>query len=88
MFRQWLCAPLCNPITINDRLDAVDDLIGCQDVVAEVTEMLKKLPDLERLLSRYVYSPMPDGKNYKVSEKSGIFEKGQRCFEKLVKVRD
>ena len=32
----------------------MDDLIGCQDVVAEVTEMLKKLPDLERLLSRLV----------------------------------
>lgn len=52
LFRQWLCAPLCNPSSINDRLDAVEDLIGCQDVVAEVTEMLKKLPDLERLLSR------------------------------------
>lgn len=32
----------------------MEDLIGCQDVVAEVTEMLKKLPDLERLLSRLV----------------------------------
>ena len=54
LFRQWLCAPLCSPSSINDRLDAVEDLIGCQDVVAEVTEMLKKLPDLERLLSRSV----------------------------------
>ncbi|XP_045216870.2 DNA mismatch repair protein Msh6-like isoform X2 [Mercenaria mercenaria] len=52
LFRQWLCAPLCNPASINDRLDAVEDLIGCQDVVAEVVEKMKKLPDLERLLSR------------------------------------
>ncbi|KAL3892164.1 hypothetical protein ACJMK2_004398 [Sinanodonta woodiana] len=52
LFRQWLCAPLCNPAAINDRLDAVDDLIGCKDLVAEVTELLKKLPDLERFLSR------------------------------------
>ena len=58
LFRQWLCAPLCNPSSINDRLDAVEDLIGCQDVVAEVTEVLRKLPDLERLLSRLVIVPL------------------------------
>lgn len=52
LFRQWLCAPLCNPKSIDDRLDAVEDLIGQQDVVAEATEILKKLPDLERLLSK------------------------------------
>lgn len=52
LLRQWLCAPLCNPTSINDRLDAVEDLMACPDTVAEVTEMLNKLPDLERLLSR------------------------------------
>ncbi|XP_069105499.1 DNA mismatch repair protein Msh6-like [Argopecten irradians] len=52
LFRQWLCAPLCNPASINDRLDAVDDLIGCPDLVATTTEIIKKLPDLERLLNR------------------------------------
>jgi len=55
LFRQWLCAPLCSPAAINDRLDAVEDLMGCQDVTTEVTDMLKKLPDLERLLSRYCH---------------------------------
>ncbi|XP_033727077.1 LOW QUALITY PROTEIN: DNA mismatch repair protein Msh6-like [Pecten maximus] len=52
LFRQWLCAPLCNPASINDRLDAVDDLIGCPDLVATTAEIIKKLPDLERLLNR------------------------------------
>ncbi|XP_021365348.1 DNA mismatch repair protein Msh6-like isoform X1 [Mizuhopecten yessoensis] len=52
LFRQWLCAPLCNPVSINDRLDAVEDLIGCPDLVATTTEILKKLPDLERSLNR------------------------------------
>ncbi|WAR00452.1 MSH6-like protein [Mya arenaria] len=52
LFRQWLCAPLCNPASIKDRLDAVEDLIGCQDITADVADMMKKLPDLERLLSR------------------------------------
>ena len=52
LLKQWLCSPLCNPGTINDRLDAVEDLIKISDVVADVSEMLRKLPDLERLLSK------------------------------------
>ncbi|XP_038051603.1 DNA mismatch repair protein Msh6-like [Patiria miniata] len=52
LFKQWLCAPLCNPNSINDRLDAVEDLIDIPDKMAEVNELLKKLPDLERLLSK------------------------------------
>ncbi|KAJ8321863.1 hypothetical protein KUTeg_000334 [Tegillarca granosa] len=52
LFRQWLCAPLCNPDSINDRLDAVYDLIGSQDIVFEVIDLMKKLPDLERFLGR------------------------------------
>ena len=34
------------------RLDAVEDLMACRDVVAEVTEILRKVPDLERLLQK------------------------------------
>ena len=52
LLKQWLCSPLCNPKSINDRLNAVEDLIKSADVVADVTELLKKLPDLERLLSK------------------------------------
>ncbi|PIK37037.1 DNA mismatch repair protein Msh6 [Apostichopus japonicus] len=52
LFRQWLCAPLCNPNSINDRLNAVEDLMEHQDQVTEAVEVLKKLPDLERFLSK------------------------------------
>lgn len=52
LLKQWLCAPLCNPTSIGDRQDAVEDLIGAQAQGTEVSEMLKKLPDLERLLSK------------------------------------
>ncbi|XP_038136062.1 DNA mismatch repair protein Msh6 [Cyprinodon tularosa] len=52
LLKQWLCAPLCNPASIRDRLDAVEDLMGAQAQATEVSEMLKKLPDLERLLSK------------------------------------
>ncbi|NXM56475.1 MSH6 protein, partial [Illadopsis cleaveri] len=52
LLKQWLCAPLCNPKSINDRLDAVEDLLAVPDKMSEVSEYLKKLPDLERLLSK------------------------------------
>lgn len=52
LLKQWLCAPLCNPTSIKDRLDAVEDLMGAQAQAAEVSDLLKKLPDLERLLSK------------------------------------
>ncbi|KAM5293104.1 DNA mismatch repair protein Msh6 isoform 3-T3 [Ctenodactylus gundi] len=52
LLKQWLCAPLCSPLAINDRLDALDDLMAVPDKVAEVADLLKKLPDLERLLSK------------------------------------
>ncbi|XP_007546282.1 DNA mismatch repair protein Msh6 [Poecilia formosa] len=52
LLKQWLCAPLCNPTSISDRLDAMDDLIAAQAQAADVSELLKKLPDLERLLSK------------------------------------
>lgn len=52
LLKQWLCAPLCNPKSISDRLDAVEDLLAVPDKMSEVSECLKKLPDLERLLSK------------------------------------
>nr|XP_046257364.1 DNA mismatch repair protein Msh6 [Scatophagus argus] len=52
LLKQWVCAPLCNPTSIKDRLDAVEDLMGAQAQATEVSDLLKKLPDLERLLSK------------------------------------
>uniref|UniRef100_A0A8C6I186 DNA mismatch repair protein n=1 Tax=Mus spicilegus TaxID=10103 RepID=A0A8C6I186_MUSSI len=52
LLKQWLCAPLCSPSAISDRLDAVEDLMAVPDKVTEVADLLKKLPDLERLLSK------------------------------------
>ncbi|KAM4043087.1 DNA mismatch repair protein Msh6 isoform 2-T2 [Anomaloglossus baeobatrachus] len=52
LLKQWLCAPLCNPFSINDRLNAVEDLMAIPGKVSEVGDLLKKLPDLERLLSK------------------------------------
>nr|XP_023676866.1 DNA mismatch repair protein Msh6 [Paramormyrops kingsleyae] len=52
LLKQWLCAPLCNPSSIEDRLNALEDLMGMPAEASEAEELLKKLPDMERLLSK------------------------------------
>ncbi|XP_015283165.1 PREDICTED: DNA mismatch repair protein Msh6 isoform X1 [Gekko japonicus] len=52
LLKQWLCAPLCNPAAINDRLDAVEDLLAEAAKMSEIRDLLKKLPDLEKLLGK------------------------------------
>ncbi|GAA5958465.1 hypothetical protein JCM21900_001479 [Sporobolomyces salmonicolor] len=52
LFKVWLCAPLRDAAGINDRLDAVEDLLGNPNFAVTFDSMAKKLPDLERMLSR------------------------------------
>lgn len=50
-------APLCNTVKINNRLDAVQDLMSYQYELDMVRQKLGKLPDIERLLAKiYAYS--------------------------------
>jgi len=53
LFRQWVCHPLRDAQSINERLDAVDLLLaaGC-DLREQFSAGMAKLPDLERLVSR------------------------------------
>ncbi|TNY21923.1 muts domain V-domain-containing protein [Rhodotorula diobovata] len=52
LFKVWLCAPLRDVKAINDRLDAVEDLLGNATFATSFDVMGKGLPDLERMLSR------------------------------------
>lgn len=52
LLKYWLVNPLCDVDAINDRLDAIDDLMKIDHMHASVGEMLKQLPDLERLISK------------------------------------
>ncbi|KAJ3063792.1 DNA mismatch repair protein msh6, partial [Rhizoclosmatium hyalinum] len=52
LFKTWVCHPLQDIAAINSRLDAVDDISGCPDFQDEVTTCFRKLPDLERIISR------------------------------------
>lgn len=52
MLRHWLCAPLCQPEAIDDRLDAIEYLLNNPSTIDEVGKLLKALPDLERLVNK------------------------------------
>ncbi|KAF8342825.1 uncharacterized protein EI90DRAFT_2902817 [Cantharellus anzutake] len=52
LFRIWLCMPLQDVKAINERLDAVDDIMDnptCEDTF---TSLARGMPDLERMISR------------------------------------
>ncbi|MCX7695828.1 MAG: DNA mismatch repair protein MutS [Caloramator sp.] len=53
--RRWIEAPLTNIIEINNRLDAVEELINNIYHLDNLRESLKKVYDIERLLSKIVY---------------------------------
>ncbi|RLN74936.1 hypothetical protein BBJ28_00021883 [Nothophytophthora sp. Chile5] len=52
MFQEWVLKPLCKVGDINERLDAVGELGNNDELMMEIRDFLRKLPDLERLLSR------------------------------------
>jgi DNA mismatch repair protein MSH6 len=56
MFKKWICHPLQSVEAINYRLDATDDLCSISDITSAVKAEMKKLPDLERVIARFLYS--------------------------------
>ncbi len=55
LIRTWLERPLLSPVQIGKRQGAVGDLVGDSVTRQELTEALKGVTDLERLISRIVY---------------------------------
>lgn len=51
LFKQWLTTPLAQVQAIEERLDAVDDLMGDSDF-QDAFGKLRKLPDFERLIPK------------------------------------
>ncbi len=54
--RSWLVNPPCHPQVITKRQDAIGELIELSSQLQGVREGLRRLPDLERLLTKYVTS--------------------------------
>jgi DNA mismatch repair ATPase MutS len=52
MMKDWIVRPLADAQAINARLDAVEELMALGPEVTDIMRQLKKLPDLERMISR------------------------------------
>ncbi|KAI3923592.1 hypothetical protein MKW98_011222 [Papaver atlanticum] len=52
LLRSWICHPLKEVGEINNRLNVVEELMKHSDITLVVTQCVRKLPDLERLLGR------------------------------------
>lgn len=55
LLRQWLEQPLRTPGPINQRLNAVAALRGRDALRQDIRQLLRQIPDLERLLGKVVY---------------------------------
>lgn len=52
MFRNWILSPPIHHDIINERLDAVQQLMKKRDFLDFCREKLSKLPDIERYINR------------------------------------
>ncbi len=55
LMRSWLERPLLSPIKVSLRLNAVEELLGNQQLLNELTDQLTGIHDLERIMTRIVY---------------------------------
>nr|CDJ85851.1 DNA mismatch repair protein MutS domain containing protein [Haemonchus contortus] len=54
LLRQWICSPTCDMTVLRERQDAIEYLMDSCNVrfIEKAGEMLRSLPDLERLLQK------------------------------------
>ena len=52
LFKNWLCHPLKDIEKIKDRYAAINDIIENSAEFEVVEDLLRELPDLERIISR------------------------------------
>ena len=55
LLRSWMERPLLDPVAISRRLEAVGWLVDNPVAREELVQLLREVPDLERLISRVVY---------------------------------
>ncbi|KAL7412649.1 muts domain V-domain-containing protein [Mrakia frigida] len=85
LFRLWLCMPLRKAQAINDRLDAVEEIMQHPNFEDVFRKLCKGLPDLERQVSRI------HAKSIKISDFMKVinsFDDVHRGFEKLADIAE
>ncbi|KAI4468294.1 dna mismatch repair protein muts family member [Holotrichia oblita] len=54
LLQQWICRPLCNIEKINARQQAIQELYSNNEDMKAAQDILKKLPDLDRQIMKYI----------------------------------
>ena len=54
--KDWIDRPLLNPVTINMRLDATEELVQNTNLREDLRHILKGINDIERAISKIVYA--------------------------------
>ncbi|CAG9832099.1 unnamed protein product [Diabrotica balteata] len=99
LLARWICRPLCDPVKIKERQNAIKHLVNDTSLLQDVQNILKETPDLERLLmkihtygSKSLTTQHPDGKailyDNKTYSKNKIrdFLKTLKGFEKACEI--
>nr|XP_023023004.1 probable DNA mismatch repair protein Msh6 [Leptinotarsa decemlineata] len=90
LLQRWICRPLCNADQIKERQKAVVTLVHNQIIFNNARAVLKKMPDLERQLTKihaygnkFLSTNHPDGRAIFVSFMVLFYFSG--CDDKLLK---
>lgn len=98
MMRKWIEQPLKNEKEINKRLDGVEELLAKKDISEQLSGMLKKIRDLERLAGKIAFGSvmprdclsineslktLPNVKNLLLSLNTSIFSEITEQFDTL-----
>ncbi|MHC4660453.1 MAG: DNA mismatch repair protein MutS [Planctomycetota bacterium] len=103
LLRMWLLAPLVNTGEIEKRLNAVSELVEDVPLAGEVTDLLKRISDLERLTTKIVngsanardmialgrsLSQLPEMKKLLSGRRAELFWRGAQRIDPLEKLTD
>jgi len=88
MLKRWVVSPLTSADQIRERQEAVQDLVKYEKLRSKISDKLKVLPDLERLMARiFTYSVKSKVKAFYVDMQAvnrlDEFKQLLECFEEL-----
>ncbi|XP_019092698.1 PREDICTED: DNA mismatch repair protein MSH7 isoform X2 [Camelina sativa] len=85
LLRNWICHPLKDVVSINKRLDVVEEFTANSEVIEITGQYLRKLPDLERLLGRIKSSVQSSAYVFPALLGKKVLKQRVKAFGQIVK---
>ncbi|XP_010490111.1 PREDICTED: DNA mismatch repair protein MSH7 [Camelina sativa] len=85
LLRNWICHPLKDVVSINKRLDVVEELTANSEIIEITGQYLRKLPDLERLLGRIKSSVQSSTSVFPALLGKKVLKQRVKAFGQIVK---